>query len=40
MAIITFWTEIRKEIGQTAATIAVATQMAMEHNNKILLLYK
>lgn len=38
MAIITFWTEVRKEIGQTAATIAIATQMAMEHNCKILLL--
>lgn len=38
MPIITFWTEIEKEIGQTSTAIAFATQMAMEHNNKILLL--
>lgn len=38
MAVITFWTEIEKEIGQTSSAIAVATQMAMEHNCKILLL--
>lgn len=38
MSIITFWTEIEKEIGQTSSAIAVATQMAMEHNSKILLL--
>ena len=38
MPVITFWTEIKKEIGQTSSTIAVATQMAMEHNCKILLL--
>lgn len=38
MAIITFWTEIEKEIGQTSTAIAFATQMAMEHNSKILLL--
>lgn len=38
MPVITFWTEIGKEIGQTASAIAVATQMAMEHNSKILLL--
>lgn len=38
MPIVTFWTEIEKEIGQTSSAIAVATQMAMEHNNKILLL--
>lgn len=37
MPIITFWTELNKEIGQTAAVIAAATQMAMEHNKKILL---
>lgn len=38
MPVITFWTEIKKEIGQTSSAIAVATQMAMEHNCKILLL--
>ena len=38
MPIITFWTELNKEIGQTAAAIAAATQMAMEHNKRILLM--
>lgn len=38
MAIITFWTELSKEVGQTTSAIAMATQMAMEHNKKILLL--
>lgn len=38
MAIVTFWSECKKEVGQTAAAIAVATQMAMEHNFKILLI--
>lgn len=38
MAIVTFWSESKKEIGQTATAIAVATQMAIEHNYKILLI--
>lgn len=38
MAIITFWSQNKKEIGQTATAIAVATHMAIEHNMKILLL--
>lgn len=38
MAIVTFWSECKKEIGQTSTSIAVATQMAMEHNYKILLI--
>ena len=38
MAIVTFWSECKKEIGQTSTAIAVATQMAIEHNYKILLL--
>lgn len=38
MAIITFWSESKKEIGQTSTAIAVATQMAIEHNYKILLI--
>lgn len=38
MAIITFWSECQKEIGQTSTAIAVATQMALEHNYKILLI--
>ena len=38
MAIVTFWSECKKEIGQTSTAIAVATQMAIEHNYKILLI--
>ncbi len=38
MAIVTFWSECKKEIGQTTTAIAVATQMAIEHNYKILLI--
>ncbi len=38
MAIVTFWSQCKKEVGQTSAAIAVATQMAMEHNYKILLI--
>ncbi len=38
MAIVTFWSENKKEIGQTSAAIAVATQMTIEHNYKILLI--
>lgn len=37
MAIITFWNESEKENGQTSAAIAIATQMAVEHNYRILL---
>ena len=38
MAIITFWSESKKEIGQTGTAIALAMQMAMDHNYKILLI--
>ena len=38
MAVVTFWSECKKEIGQTSTAIAVATQMAIEHNYKILLI--
>ena len=38
MAIVTFWSECKKEVAQTSAAIAVGTQMAMEHNYKILLI--
>ena len=37
MSIISFWTEDSKETGQTSVAIAVATQMAIEHNHKILI---
>lgn len=38
MSIISFWTEDTKETGQTSVAIAVATQMAIQHNKKILLI--
>ena len=38
MAIVSFWTEDSKETGQTSASIAVATQMAIQHNKKVLLI--
>lgn len=38
MAIITFWSNLKKETGKTASMAAIATQMAVEHNYKILLL--
>ncbi len=38
MSIISFWTEDSKETGQTSVAIAVATQMAIQHNKKILLI--
>lgn len=37
MAIIGFWSGSRKECGQTASIAAIATQMAVEHNYRILL---
>lgn len=36
MAIITFWNESEKENGQTLSIIAIANQMAIEHNFRIL----
>lgn len=38
MAIVSFWTEDDKETGQTSTAIAVATQMAIQHNKKVLLI--
>lgn len=38
MAIVSFWTEDNKETGQTSTAIAVATQMAIQHNKKVLLI--
>lgn len=38
MSIITFWNESREQTGQTLATIAVATRMAIERNIKVLLI--
>ena len=38
MAVIGFWSGSKKETGQTVSAAAVATQMAIEHNYKILLI--
>ncbi len=37
MAIIAFWSGSKKETGQTVSIASIATQMAVEHNYKILL---
>ena len=39
MAVVSFWNDFNeKETGQTLAYVAVATNMAIEHNYKILLI--
>lgn len=38
MAIVAFWNESEKENGQTLSIIAIANQMAIEHNYKILVI--
>ena len=38
MAIVSFWSEKKKETAQTLSMIAVATHMAVEHNYKILVI--
>ena len=38
MAIITFWGNNKEHVGKTSAIVAVDTQMAIEHNKKILIL--
>lgn len=38
MAIVTFWNESEKENGQTLSIIAIANQMAIEHNYRILVI--
>ena len=41
MPIITFWSNSKKQTGQTMSLTAIATSMAIEHNYKILInLYK
>ncbi len=37
MAIISFWSESKKQSGQTLSMVALATQMSIEHNAKILI---
>ncbi|MBR3152825.1 MAG: hypothetical protein IKF52_04400 [Clostridia bacterium] len=38
MAIVSFWSNIKKETAQTLSIVAIATYMAVEHNSKILIL--
>ena len=38
MAVITFWNNKNGHVGQTSSILATATQMAIEHNYKILLI--
>ncbi|MCI9016780.1 MAG: hypothetical protein HFJ53_06430 [Clostridia bacterium] len=38
MAIITFWSNMKKTTGQTMSMAAIATNMAIEHNYKILMI--
>ena len=38
MAIVTFWNGLEKENGQTLSIIAIANQMAIEHNYRILVI--
>lgn len=36
MAVVSFWSSSKRETGQTLSAVAVATEMAIEHNYKIL----
>lgn len=38
MAIVTFWSNEKRQIGQTLTAAAVATYMGLEHNNRMLLI--
>ena len=38
MSVISFWNESEKENGQTLSIVALATQMAIEHNYRILII--
>ena len=38
MAIVTFWSNIKKETAQTLSIVAIATYMAVEHNSRILII--
>lgn len=38
MAVVSFWGNNRKEIGQTLSVVAIGTAMAIEHNYKILVI--
>ncbi|MFR7666545.1 MAG: hypothetical protein ACLU2J_04535 [Clostridia bacterium] len=36
MAVVSFWGNNTKETGQTLSVVALGTEMAIDHNNKIL----
>ena len=38
MAIISFWGNDEKETGQTLSVVAIGTEMAIDHNKKILII--
>lgn len=38
MSIVTFWSNSREQVGKTLTSVSVATQMAIQHNFKVLLL--
>lgn len=38
MAIITFWSNGKEQVGKTLSTVAVATNMAIEHNKKSIII--
>ena len=38
MSIVTFWNDDREQTGKTLTSVAVATRMAIERNNRILLI--
>ncbi len=37
MAVVSFWGNNTKETGQTLSVVALGTEMAIDHNNKILI---
>ena len=38
MSIVTFWNDSREQVGKTLSAVAVATQMTIQHNLKVLLI--
>lgn len=38
MSIVSFWSNFKRETGQTLSSVAIATEMAIDHNYKILLI--
>lgn len=36
MSIVSFWSNIKRETGQTLSSVAIATEMAIDHNYKVL----